>query len=162
MKNTYPRCFLFIVDNLATAFSNRYLRGKEAIYWSTIASIHRGYKIPVINAPNIYHAAMFISYLYIKENRTEPYVKPVERKGETLQERVENIVAASGPGIGRVKAQALLTEYGSIENIAKSLDTLVPVKGAVYQRDIALIQEAFRADYRSILNSPKQSKSQDQ
>lgn len=159
MKEAYPRAIYMIEGNPADIPLMRKLQGALPRFWSCISAITLGWKMPVLIVPNLSHLAMLVSYMYVKENRHEPFMKPVERKGDTLPERMENMVAASGEGIGRVKAQAILTHYGSIGNFVETLPRFpTPIIKGIGPKNLETMLEALTTDYSKAIENEKAKK----
>jgi len=158
LRANYPRSFVMVVDTIGEAFMDRHARGKEVPFWGSIAGMWLGWQMPIITPPNVTHAAILISQMYIKENRHEPYLKPVERKGDTLEERMENSIAACGEGIGRKKAQFLLGQYHTLQSLVESVvqKTVVLPKG-VSSKDLEKLHEIYTADW-TILQSKRKER----
>lgn len=84
----------------------------------TMATIRKDWGVPIDHTENIEDTAMFIASYYARVNKEKrKYYRPVKKQSQNPYDIASDILCAL-PNVGRVTADRMLEEHGSIREIS--------------------------------------------
>jgi len=98
--------------------------------WLTLSSIRKDWQIPIDRTENIEETAMFIASYYARVNKEKrKYYRPVKKQQTNPYDIVSDMLCAL-PSVGRMTADRIMEEYGSVKEIASlEVTELSKIKG---------------------------------